>query len=514
MNAGEKSSLLHVNVSRRSIFVLWFMKRYKHSFLPSKRIVVYLVWSGMIFTFTIILFLVPIQQYMAYMVLLLRLAFPLFGYIGEKYTRYYVIMASVVLTSVTALIVELLVLLFGWNFFIVNKTLGQVIYFFGGFLITLGLVIFEANYIQLGADQIQSVPSQDLASYARWSAFVFFLVSSLVITLDSTTLYMYMPTIPVYIIVAPFAILAFLSVLIGFFLKHFLIIQPPLNSDPLRLIVQVLRYAWKHKFPERPSSFTYTDGPPTRLDFGKMRYGGPFTTDEVEDVKSFWNVLAVVLSLTLVPYSSIGSNSYYISDNEFTNSNVSLSAPLEWVFFSLNSNYMVVLIIPILQLVIVPFFPCCIVSMLKRMWIGLTLKLISIVIAMMISYIAVLQKKFEYVLILANITGSTGTAVVMFSSLEFIFAQSPCRMQGILIGFWCMQFIVELIVFPVYVITVLFFLSFVIFSIVAYRYRYRTRNEPCDINIRANIEEVFERDLERARIMSQEEEFSISETVN
>ena len=53
-----------------------------------------------------------------------------------------------------------------------------------------------------------------------------------------------------------------------------------------------------------------------------------------------------------------------------------------------------------------------------------------------------------------------------------------------------------------------------IFSIVAYRCKYRTRNEPCDINIRANIEEVYERDLERARIMSQEEEFSISETVN
>ena len=425
-------------------------------------------------------------------------------------------MVSAILASVTALIVELLILLFGWNFFIVHKTSGQVIYFFCGFLIILGLGIFEANYIQLGADQIQSIPSQDLASYARWSAFVFFLVSGLVTTLDSLYMREYIHTIPVYFIVTPFAILTFLSVLIGFFLKRFLNIHPPLNGDPLRLIVQVLRYAWNHKFPERPSSFTYTDGPPTRLDFGKMRYGGPFTTDEVEDVKSFWNVLAVVLSLTLVPYSSIASNSYYISDNEFTNSNVSLSAPLEWVFFSLNSNYMVVLIIPILQLVIIPFFPCCIVSMLKRMWIGLTLKLISIVIAVMIFYIAVLQKNFDYVLILANVTGSTGTAVVMFSSLEFIFAQAPCRMQGILIGFWSMQFVTQfgLSLLPVYVTIPLFFLSFVIFSIVAYRYKYRTRNEQCDINIRANIEEVFERDLERARIMSQEEEFSISETVN
>ena len=495
------------------------MKRYKHSFLPSKRIVVYLMWSGMSFTFTITLFLVYVptrmQQYMTYMLLLLRLAFPLFGYIGEKYTRYYVIMASVVLTSVTALIVELLVLLFGWNFFIGNKTLVQVFFFFCAILITLGLEIFLANYIQFGADQIQSVPSQDLASYARWSAFVFFLVSSLAATLDRA-LYMYILNVPVYIIVTPFAILTFLSVLIGFFLKRFLIIQPPLNGDPLRLIVRVLRYAWKHKFPERPSSFTYTDGPPTRLDFGKMRYGGPFTTDEVEDVKSFWNVLAVVLSLTLVPYSLAEINSSYVSDNEFTYNNASWSAP-EWVFFCLNSNYMVVLIIPILQLVIVPFFPCCIVSMLKRMWIGFALKFISIVIAVMISYTAVLQKNFEYVLILAYVTGSTGTAVVMFSSLEFIFAQAPCRMQGILIGFWSMQFVAELGLFyvlPVYVIIALFFLSFVIFSIVAYRYKYRTRNEQCDINIRANIEEVYERDLERARIMSQEEEFSISETVN
>ena len=272
---------------------------------------------------------------------------------------------------------------------------------------------------------------------------------------------MYILNVPVYIIVTPFAILTFLSVLIGFFLKRFLIIQPPLNGDPLRLIVQVSRYAWKHKFPERPSSYTYTDGPPTRLDFGKMRYGGPFTTDEIEDVKSFWNVLAVVLSLTVVPYSLAEINSSYVSDNEFTYNNASLSAP-EWVFFCLNSSYMVVLIIPILQLVIVPFFPCCIVSMLKRMWIGFALKFISIVIAVMISYTAVLQKSFEYVLILAYVTGSTGTAVVMFSSLEFIFAQAPCRMQGILIGFWSMQFVAELGLFyvlPVYVIIALFSLS-------------------------------------------------------
>ena len=54
----------------------------------------------------------------------------------------------------------------------------------------------------------------------------------------------------------------------------------------------VVRYAIKHKHPECRSTFTYCeDEPPSRMDFGKSKYGGPCTTEQVEDVKTFLRLI-------------------------------------------------------------------------------------------------------------------------------------------------------------------------------------------------------------------------------
>ena len=58
-------------------------------------------------------------------------------------------------------------------------------------------------------------------------------------------------------------------------------------TNPIKLIIQVLNYTRKHRYPERRSAFTYIDEEqPSRIDFGKEKFGGPFTEEEVEDVKT------------------------------------------------------------------------------------------------------------------------------------------------------------------------------------------------------------------------------------
>ena len=50
-------------------------------------------------------------------------------------------------------------------------------------------------------------------------------------------------------------------------------------------IFRVLNYARKTKYPEHHSAFTYIDEEePSRLDYGKHKFGGPFTEEEVEYV--------------------------------------------------------------------------------------------------------------------------------------------------------------------------------------------------------------------------------------
>ncbi len=80
-----------------------------------------------------------------------------------------------------------------------------------------------------------------------------------------------------YILVANLFMLSVAVIMIGVCFRHKFTIEPPRSVDPVKLVI---KYAWKHKYPERPSSFTYTDDPNTtsRLDFGKKRYGGPFTS--------------------------------------------------------------------------------------------------------------------------------------------------------------------------------------------------------------------------------------------
>ena len=39
---------------------------------------------------------------------------------------------------------------------------------------------------------------------------------------------------------------------------------------------------------------------PTRLDYGKSKYGGPFTIEQVEDVKTFWRILVVVAVISML----------------------------------------------------------------------------------------------------------------------------------------------------------------------------------------------------------------------
>ncbi len=74
------------------------------------------------------------------------------------------------------------------------------------------------------------------------------------------------------------------SVIILFLVEKYASIFQHYNSkgDRYKLVYGVISFAIKHKKPIRRSAFTYCDDErPSRLDFAKQRYGGPFTTEQV-----------------------------------------------------------------------------------------------------------------------------------------------------------------------------------------------------------------------------------------
>ena len=99
------------------------------------------------------------------------------------------------------------------------------------------------------------------------------------------------------VIILTLATLCFSAVLIMDCLYHKWLDTNNKTGNPIKLVFQVLNYAQKNKCPRLRSALTYIDEEhPSRLDFGKHKFGGPLTEEEVEDVKTIFRLIPVLLS--------------------------------------------------------------------------------------------------------------------------------------------------------------------------------------------------------------------------
>ena len=200
------------------------------------------------------------------------------------------------------------------------------------------------------------------------------------------------------------------------------------------------------------------------------------------------------------------------------------------------------------QFVIIPFFPRYILSMLKRLWIGLFTLLTELVITSIISYMinrdirnaltsnitdiclsftnGSLLNQLEsydltlpfYIMAVPQVFIGISRFLVQFTIFEFILAQGPRAMQGLLVGVWFMQlsiYCAQLTLSNSYlscywqyhvVTTGVVLISVVVYTIATYKYKYRQRNELSDVNERVIITQYTERQLDCKEMSSPEEE--------
>ena len=118
--------------------------------------------------------------------------------------------------------------------------------------------------------------------------------------------------------------------------------EPVGRINPVKHIFKVLKYARHHSQPVFRSAFTYGEV----LDLAKDRYGGPFTTEEVEDVKTFGRILLVLISLLgflLLPNTLTSLAVYYMYTGD----------GLYHFVYDINIQYILpVLLIPVHMLII------------------------------------------------------------------------------------------------------------------------------------------------------------------
>ncbi len=295
------------------------------------------------------------------------------------------------------------------------------------------------------------------------------------------------------------------------------------KGNPYKLVYGVMSFAIKHKKPIRRSAFTYCDDErPSRLDFGKQRYGGPFTTEQVEDVKVMINIVKVLIAVCpyfLLEFTGNTVLAQYRHHKELYNSNFLHRMILENATLS---SFIVTIFILLFFLIIRPFICNYTVSILKR--IGASL-IIGIFMQLIMIVCGIISRDKHYSLrdscLIVNISTIDNLNVTIpefllptllqvclaFSQMlfyiavwQFICCQSPRYMKGLLFGLYYFSRAVLRLISTILLhfslskkfsfgcafhYLIIYFIigviTLILFMITAHRYRYRKREDICNV---------------------------------
>ena len=514
---------------------------------------------------------------------LLLLLYPLVGHLTDVYlTRYRSLKWSFgILILVACLVIVFLVLIIATsslqNIRNAQTEIGLIILFL---VYTIGLGLFQANAIQFGLDQLLEAPTPKLISFIHWyywaqnvgSLALFYaaagstdLLSEVYIftngTINQVSNGILGGTEFLFLFFAMTVAATVVLIKLCIAKKHFYIQKAGLN--PFLKMYKVLKYSWKHKVPEHRSAFTYWEEDiPRRIDLGKNKYGGPFTNEEVEDTKTFLRILPLLLCL--FGYHLAGDG-YSAPEQLLRTSCPSLPVLILIVANPLHMSTLVSVVgIPLYRLVIVKVFPRVKnVRMLTKMWMGLYLSLLQVVLYIIVvvnhdttywqqhhsvlnetQYLPIRQCSvirtgciFIYSsnsldchqyndpvdntylwFIIPQLLNGLSSLLVSMTVFEFISAQAPRTTQGLLIGVWYATFSIRYLVVGILnnliierrswliyegVKGFLILVSIVLFSCVSRCYRYRQRGEI--VNVQGMIEDTHERWLDQEKEYMQEQ---------
>ena len=408
-------------------------------------------------------------------------------------------------------------------------------------------VVFIVNGIQFGMDQLHDSPTEDSILYIHWYVWIYYtcsLISQVVWNLffydrhsfDYIDILRMLGLSLAGLILIITLFLLTVSLCVVHHRKVWFLLEPA-GVNPYKLVYRVVKFAYQHKIPLRRSAFTYCDEEsPTRLDVGKHKFGGPFTTKQVEDVKAFWGILKVLITIgpafllqtvmqAILPMFSKHSN---IFSNSTARQDIHLEGVARYILISngLLSPLLVLICIPLYLCWIRPHITYYIPGMLKRIQIALVVMVLSLICTFVMDVVvhvnnteyancmfqALVDTKtvsdfplspplFQnmYFFTTQHVLSALADMLFDIAILEFICSQSPYSMKGLLLGsFFSIRFffqgiaVVSIVPFgtvwkieslscgsgfyAMYIVIGL--LEFVIFSCVSKRYKYRNVNEP------------------------------------
>lgn len=320
---------------------------------------------------------------------------------------------------------------------------------------------FQVNILTFSTDQLLDSSSNEIISFIIWYAWTYFGSKALVQLLICAGRY-FDQEITFGLCLSIFLTLSLTSdALFG----HWLV-KEPVTPNPLQLIFKVAHYAWKNKYP-RHRIACWSERGSSRVDLAKTKYGGPFTTRQVEDVKNFFRILSFVVLGCLFLGLSLQFYGHQIL------ARLSKFQPRHLIFCALlkpageclkivsvthTGCLLVVVFIPCYEFCLLPFFQNQFqkIRIFTRLLIGAILLFAHLLGLMSVEVVGTFgSARYNYLnesacegslncessygdsylwLMLLSCVHNVGLCLILTAGLEFICAQAPYAMKGMTIG--------------------------------------------------------------------------------
>ena len=410
------------------------------------------------------------------------------------------------------------ILLYLTLYFAKEHLLKSILYLFAVAIVRFGSACYATTMLPFLTDQVIGATSDELSAVVQWYTWALNF-AMIVCRATSMTIYQVVEIVEIEMVII-FAVPLAVTIISDCLCQQWLDKSHKV-ANPMKLIVQVINYARKHKCPKRRSALTYFDEEhPTRMDFGKEKFGGPFTEEEVEDVKTVLRLVPLVMCVGFLVIAD-ESQSNFIRAN--TSLKIMLDADVSLFLFPF-------FLIPLYRLLLHRFIHSYIPSLFKSLGIGLLLYLVGHILLKILAIVGVIisEDGRQYFSCEANATVDSvyevewywklgpfillgiGRTISMVLLNVLIIAQSPDKMKGFIFGLYSVfsgisvyiRFEMAQILFTMcYDIpqTILIVTLFLVYLILSKRYKLRERNKV--VNIQAIVEEHHERYLD------QEEEY-------
>ena len=512
---------------------------------------------------------------------LVFISYPLIGLLADiKLTRYkmiclssWVLLVSYAILSILSILVSTGTIKFYEN---IPVNVGVIL------IISLAIVgkgMFESTVIQFGTDQMIEASSNQLSTFIHWY-YLSLYIGNVCIDIIAAGILDYLSYCHISIAKSVYqyhriTVYKWLYLLLGIpqcclccimlillYLKNF---KSYLNIEPVgvntvKQIIDVLKYAYHHKYPVQRSALSYYKNTyPSRIDFGKIQYGGPFTNEQVEDTKTALRLLVLMASLF----------GFHLSSDGFSTTNYILRktcpSSLILLYFISNpsfiSNFITLFGIPLFHLLRKFSFSKYFPNMKKRMWIGVLFlflhELVSLIISNQIEHTTLACEFYDEErkhvthssieicffsliqfanntewnttdcvsycsssiftsdnklmwLLVPQILHGFGYMLVFLTVLEFICAQAPYRLKGFMVGIWYAMLSIKYFIAiidsaiiyhlmeRVWIIYESIKISIIGLSLIIFGiscHWYHYRERDEVVNVQGMIEEIYEREL-------------------